>query len=231
MIELLLVIAIIAILASLLLPALAMAKESARKIGCLSNMRQLGFAARMYADDYNGHYPFRFSADRSIGWPAVMQRDFVNLRILVCPSDGPNPATQRNLAEPADRADRSYVINAWDDYFQVAFNANDWRTMQLVTKRNSMPETAVKLPSDTVLFGEKITECDHFYMDLMEPPTGNDLDWIETSRHMSGRTRQSGGGGGSNFIFVDGSARYLKQGKMLDPENLWAVTEFWRKYR
>jgi prepilin-type N-terminal cleavage/methylation domain-containing protein/prepilin-type processing-associated H-X9-DG protein len=54
LIELLVVIAIIAILSAILFPVFAQAREKARQTGCLSNQKQLGMAARMYLEDYDG---------------------------------------------------------------------------------------------------------------------------------------------------------------------------------
>ncbi|HZO88466.1 MAG TPA: DUF1559 domain-containing protein [Chthonomonadaceae bacterium] len=57
LIELLVVIAIIAILAAILFPVFAQARERARAISCVSNLKQMGLAAVMYAQDYDENYP------------------------------------------------------------------------------------------------------------------------------------------------------------------------------
>lgn len=58
LVELLVVIGIIALLISILLPALSKAKQSANRVKCLSNLRQLGLGFQMYANSYKGRFPF-----------------------------------------------------------------------------------------------------------------------------------------------------------------------------
>jgi prepilin-type N-terminal cleavage/methylation domain-containing protein len=70
LIELLVVIAIIAILAAMLLPALARAKARAQNINCVSDLKQLGMANRMYADEFNDHLAYPNWDGGNSGYPA-----------------------------------------------------------------------------------------------------------------------------------------------------------------
>lgn len=224
LIELLVVIAIIAILAGMLLPALGRAREKARSMSCLNNLRQLGLSMVFYADDHRGNFPARVSNNR---WPTQLRPYYRTLALLKCPNDVRKaPARQSTDPKfPADDALRSYIINGWNDYFMVTLKMGDLGAAE----GRAVPESAIREPALTIVFGELRTNsavASHFYMDFLE---GNDRDVIWRNRHGGGTLLNKTGG--SNYTFADGHAEFLKHRGVLFPLNLWAVTEQFRTNR
>lgn len=105
LIELLVVIAIIAILAAMLLPALAKAKAKAQRINCVSNLRQLGLAAHLYATDNSDYLPH--GKEVQAGVPGSgMDPTTWHVRLLSYVGSGSTTNNYRVLECLADKAEK-----------------------------------------------------------------------------------------------------------------------------
>jgi len=96
LVELLVVVSVIAILASLLLPALKLCKEKSKEILCVSNLRQIGCALTLYAQDNNGWIPCAKDANNKYWHQYLSEANYVPVpssnksSVLACPSFYPN---------------------------------------------------------------------------------------------------------------------------------------------
>jgi len=95
LIELLVVITIISILAAILFPVFARAREQARKASCQSNLKQIGLALMMYVQDYDETYPassmgyYLPGTTNGTFWYHVLQPYAKSYQVFVCPTSGP----------------------------------------------------------------------------------------------------------------------------------------------
>jgi prepilin-type N-terminal cleavage/methylation domain-containing protein/prepilin-type processing-associated H-X9-DG protein len=85
LIELLVVIAIISILAAILFPVFAQARENARRASCMSNEKQIGLAAMMYAQDYDEQTVAIYTSQAY--WPYLLMPYTKSMQVFDCPSD------------------------------------------------------------------------------------------------------------------------------------------------
>jgi prepilin-type N-terminal cleavage/methylation domain-containing protein/prepilin-type processing-associated H-X9-DG protein len=138
LIELLVVIAIIAILAAILFPVFAQAREKARQTACVSNLRQIGTAAQMYAQDYDERFPGTElgEGDGEYHWIEMLAPYTKNRDVFTCPS-----AAVKTLYPPTGVAAEfsySYAMNDIHDASGRSIGAA------------FQPLAAITYPSDTL---------------------------------------------------------------------------------
>ncbi len=206
LIELLVVVAIIAVLVAILLPSLSMARDMAKSIRCLSNLRQCGTIFLMYGEDYNGWNGIK-------GWGnAVWKRwmDPINLggysdkvaSIELCPTYPPFkyqywvPEAGGGLIHPKYMA---YGIISDPSYTQYGDNLIVTQPATW-TKYYWIHTSALPMPSQCLLLGDTMNatwQAQNSLLSLNEIPWGNVGEGEIHLRH-SGNT--------ANVLLADGHA-------------------------
>jgi prepilin-type N-terminal cleavage/methylation domain-containing protein/prepilin-type processing-associated H-X9-DG protein len=218
LIELLVVIAIIAVIAAILFPVFAQAREKARSAACLSNLKQIGMATRMYTQDYDGVLvpSVLYSSNTAFTWWFDLLQPYVkNRAVFLCPNWS---AVDRSVTPPGVDMETqrwSYGGNNWisgasgagkDPELLGPMGANFGLTHFNAT------EADVEFPANTLYVLDSIwpiigTPKQH---DYCNDSKGYDqpLNWDGFPSRVLVHSRHSGG---FNAMFVDGHAKWLRR--------------------
>ena len=211
LIELLVVIGIIAILAAILFPVLAQAKEAAKKTDCASNVRQLSIAMLMYQGDWDGAYPMRLAGTDH---PEVEQWiDMIHPYVKAGQTGQTSPLSKCQTFIPA----ANKQIKGWGYGINGHLHPDVGDTLSPVTESN------VISPASTALIGDSV--IGDFYAQASRRVRAAFGNSNNTSPYKLAcadlRTRHGGGNGlklndgGSNMSFTDGHVKFLKAGFIL----------------
>lgn len=192
LIELLIVIAIIAMLAAMLMPALQSAKNQSRAIACLNNLKQTGVCLTLYATDFNGWLPTTYSDVTGKTWSDTLytQGYLQNAKnILVCPSVSP--------WKFAGSFASTYGIWAYDYGWRIRLWGN-------FSHPGNLPYTSGG-PSRHIVAADSIAATGVSYQ------TYHIYGWISTQRFFDLRHN-----GKCNAFFADGHAEGLRESTTME---------------
>ena len=199
LIELLVVVAIIALLMGILLPSLSRAREQARKIACLSNMRQMGVALQAYLIDSEYRLPPSScrSRDPNEHWLRVLTGYTREPLLVRCPSDRGKAFVDWNrpLSEQQQARYSSFAVNALLDPVHFRYGPNSNRYNNVNSIRRPMYTIWISEAPET----ESFDLADHIHPDMWEGSIEYAKQSIAWDRHK----------GTSNYLFADGHAEGL----------------------
>jgi len=164
LIEMLVVIAIIAILAALLFPVFCAAKDRARRTTCLNNLRQIDIGVRLYSDDSNDRSPkpeigemHMYSAYKALmkNYVGLKSTSSAQDRLFACPADTFYYDYDVKWTGPyVGYVPESLCTQSNMDFSSYAFNAGNLRTGSIRPGISGLALSSIKHPARTVLVAE-----------------------------------------------------------------------------
>jgi len=225
LIELLVVVAIISLLAAILFPVFARARENARRASCMSNLKQMGLAFMMYSQDYDETYPAtRFPAPSGLPasdypggewgagwlyWPQLIYPYDKSTQIAFCPSgveyaapiNGQYGANVNVIVDEGKTPLKLAALNAPASTYMI-MDSGTWRIYATTTND-------VVNPRGYNSYTPGIGDLLHKNCDASDTANGVAPDSAACQDFLSGRHL-----GGVNVIFADGHVKWLKTGKV-----------------
>ena len=216
LIELLVVIAIISILAAILFPVFARARENARRASCLSNGKQIGLGLMMYAQDYDEKLPFDYVL--GVGTWSAQLRSYINSeQILICPDA---TSGKKWWCGPTNAKASSGASGSWGYNYYIG-----------ISNSTGTPLASIDEVAKTISIAEitRYVNSEVYYV-----PTqwslhasrlyGSDCDYTVTNRGDQVAFRHFGG---TVAIFMDGHAKWMKKSIIEDYNGDGAIDNGW----
>jgi len=247
LIELMVVIAIIAVLMSVLMPTLRQARELARRAVCASTLRGFGPAFKLYADDNEGYLPTPFYGGISvIRWGQAVNHGHLypyvdGARAFFCPgftNSAKTPSYNRWMANPDEGAER--FDKAWDE---LGTNLNGfWTTYSMAPRSSTVrPPPGETADNNVIYYTHPVLDPHDGYAwiggKLLRnlPPNTTALNrWYGTyyllACHQDWRYNKFGAHGGvfSNVLYADGALASVEYDFVGESDNITLDHTCWR---
>lgn len=225
LIELLVVVAIIGILAAILFPVFARARENARRASCMSNLKQIGLGMMMYVQDYDGHFP-----GAMVGIPGAPSGS----GRVVCPTDNGKPCglfvtttsgytkhfkSWMDVIYPYVKSTQLFVCPSAGDPESVPSYGYNRGINRWGLGSSPVTQSQIEQGAELVM----LMDCHYSYAPFALNTGTTTGSWYGRS----GDKRFVPHFQGANFAFADGHVKWINKTHPLAAAVVWSSNSYW----